>query len=280
MTSESTKKFFSPEDFKILFKESWPKTKLAENIASIVEDGLFKEFTKLRDEEAPARGKLDGKKYFMKTHTGCVTGKGGSNRFEEHLCMALWNSRKELNWSTQKTGNIQLLDYQFPLKAWREDKGIGKVDLLGMTEGGQLIVIEAKVQNIGNRTTDTPLFALIEGLRYTAIIQANLCSIIREAKERDITILNETPLLHLIAPESWWESWLFPDMENDKKEEWQMNFKKLLANVAKQLEIVTECFTLNVNRDDIIWTGTSKRRPVLEFNPSYSSVKIGESENP
>ena len=266
MTSDNSKKFFSPEGYNILFKKSWPKTKLAENIASIVEDGLVKEYTKLRDKEAPARGRLDGKKYFMETHSGCVTGKGGSNRFEEHLCMALWNRGKELNWSTPKTGNIQLLDYQFPLKAWQKDKGIGKVDLLGMTEGEQLIVIEAKVLNKDELTKDTPLFALMEGLRYTAIIQANLCSIIKEAKKlkEPKNILKNPPLLHLIAPESWWDYWKVIGT----KGEWQKDFKELLFKIEEKLKIRTECFALmNLTREDITWSGPEKRKPEIESDP-------------
>ena len=83
--TQTISKMISTDDYKILFTK-WLPTGLAENIASIVKDGLFEEYYKLHY-WAPKRGKAGKrKKHFMLEHEGFVTTcKGGSNRFEEHL---------------------------------------------------------------------------------------------------------------------------------------------------------------------------------------------------
>ena len=198
--------------------------------------------------------------------------------------MALWNQsqRKELTWPGRNTGDIQMLDYQFPLQAYDTDTGIGEVDLIGVTDRGQLTVIEAKVLN--NSSNDTPLYALVESLRYTAIVQANLETIIEEAKKRwDIIILDEPPILQLIAPKSWWEFWINPKSRwpktRGKKGEWEQNFKVLLANIEEELGIVTECFALkDLTMKCIEWKDPDEKRPEIQPNPFDCLVLIGEKE--
>ena len=93
-----------------------------------------------------------------------------------------------------------MLHYQFPLKAKQADKGIGKVDLLGATDRGHPIVIELKVKpekrsGGADARGDTPLRALMEGLRYAAIVEANLDVLAREAKSRfSVETVKEPPL--------------------------------------------------------------------------------------
>ena len=68
-------------------------------------------------------------------------------------------------------GSIELLDYQVPLKARRSDAGVGKIDIFGLNDSAIPVVIELKV--LGKGTPDTPLRALLEGLAYAAIVEAN-----------------------------------------------------------------------------------------------------------
>ena len=84
--------------------------------------------------------------------------------------MALWNL--DCRWPRLGGGHHRFLDYQVPLKAKRADYGIGKVDLLGVTDRGRLIVVELKYPRSGRG--DSPAQALMAGLRYAAIVEANL----------------------------------------------------------------------------------------------------------
>ncbi len=88
-----------------------------------------------------------------------------------------------------------MLDYQFPLQASRQDKKTGPIDLFGRNERHQFVVIEAKYK--GN--PETPHNALVQALRYTAIVQANLDVIRQEAREE---ILDEVPQIQLLATKS------------------------------------------------------------------------------
>lgn len=78
-------------------------------------------------ETAPSRHEA-GLRYFV-DHTS-VAGKTASNRAEEHLAADL-TARSPI---TTPRGSLELIDFQFPLKAYRSDRGLGKVDLLGLMD--------------------------------------------------------------------------------------------------------------------------------------------------
>ena len=154
-------------------------TNLVRNINNISRSKLHDEYGMLL-ECAPRRGDA-GKRYF-ENHNGVPTsGMRASPWSEEILAMALWNEKKA--WPRADGTEFFLLDYQFPLKAWRSDKDIGKIDLLGVTNQGRLMVIELKV----NDRRDTPVAAMLQGLRYAAIVQSNLNSI---AWELGLSLMN------------------------------------------------------------------------------------------
>jgi len=69
---------------------------------------------------------------------------GSSNRLEEHTAIALMNLDRL--WPLPCGGWFRLLDYQVPLKANQADARVGKIDLLGVSDGGGLVVVELKVQ--------------------------------------------------------------------------------------------------------------------------------------
>lgn len=260
--------------------DKWGTRGLANEIGNITNHKLIEEYGSLLA-NPPRRGEV-GKKYFIKTHNGCVSGKGGSNRFEEHLAMALWNQGRKLIWPCNK-GNIILLDYQFPLKAWLKDSKIGKVDLLGITKNGQLTIIELKVMGKNKYPSNSPLDALIQALRYAAIIEGNMDFIKKEAKKNwDIPELDDKPLIQLMAPKLWWDHWLKPESRRHKSMgDWQETFIELLAAIEDKLGLVTECFALkNLIDEDIDWKRTGENKPELppSGNPFHSLVRIGEKE--
>ena len=79
--------------------------------------------------------------------------------------MAIARSNMKGSWPCPDGGRFRLLDYQFPLKARQSDAGIGKVDLLGVTDRGRLTVIELKVKPPGdNARGESPVAALLPGL--------------------------------------------------------------------------------------------------------------------
>lgn len=271
---------FHPDDFPILFHDGLYKrtTGLADTIASLDRNDLFSEYKRLRG-CAPKRLER-GKSYFVE-HDGVISSLGDaekSNRKEEHLAIALWNLKE--HWPRPGNGRFRLLDYQFPLKASRSDQGIGKVDMLGLTDRGRLIIIELKVKprNAGSRG-DTPLLALMEGLRYAAIVEANRDVIAIEAKHQfkeDIT--DEPPIVQVFAPRAWWKGWF--DMEGSTRRcagDWEPAFARLATDIEEgRLGVPVECVALEDIEDGGITYGADGRAPTLGRAPALYPVRPGE----
>ena len=136
-------------------------------------------------------------------HTGSTPGGYASNRREE-VALALCDRNASWPWPG---GNwLRPLDYQFSLKARQNDAGIGKIDLLGVTDVGRLVVVELKVDGTGDSRSNPPPAALMEALRYAAIPQANQSIIASEAKAKfDALVSDEAlPAIMLLGTEAWW----------------------------------------------------------------------------
>ena len=99
----------------VLFRRDWSTTGLAKAISNIDRNDLSREHGELK-RRAPRRHAVP-KEYF-RGHEGRLSPRsettGGSNRFEEHLAIALWRM-----WRRPGMGRVRLLDYQVPLKAGR-----------------------------------------------------------------------------------------------------------------------------------------------------------------
>lgn len=147
-------------------------------------------------------------RYFV-GHTGEPSSGSYSNRREEHLAIALWNESRETGpMMVPVTSALELLDYQFPLKARRSDKGVGKVDLFGVLDSTKPCVIELKVHSIKPGMGDTPLRAFLEALAYCAIVEANAGDIAGEAFDLFGHEFSQSrPVLMLMAPEEYWTGW-------------------------------------------------------------------------
>lgn len=154
-------------------------TDFASTTARLSVEELVIQYTDLRD-TAPCRHHRK-KRYFEGRHG--ITGSGQqSNRREEHLAVALRNAFSRDRPTQLDNGQtLTLLDYQTPLKARRDNKGIGKVDLFGVIDGTLPCVIELKVPTTNGGVSDTPLRAFLEALAYCAVIEANSADISAEA---------------------------------------------------------------------------------------------------
>lgn len=121
-------------------------------------------------------------------------------RKEERWAMALFN-RASISIGGGKS--LSLVDYQMPLKAVRRDTGVGKVDLLGVCEDGVLAVIELKLAESREDRT----IALLEGMIYAAIIEANLRNIAAEVEARAGTEMKAVrPRIFIVAPPAYWSN--------------------------------------------------------------------------
>jgi hypothetical protein len=191
--------------------------------------------------EAPRRAER-GKDYFVEGHNGVTSSGSYSNRSEEHLAVALFNATKNgKDFSLADGQRLSFLDYQFPLKARQGDKGIGKVDLFCAIENSIPAVAELKVAGKNGQLGDTPLKALLEGLAYCAIVEANLEAIAREAKARfKINLTTGKPDLIVIAPNDYWSNYLKKDAAGD----WVKTLIKLVEKIKSRLKINTHFFSL------------------------------------
>ena len=260
----------SPGNFNILFKQKWHLTGLAEATSKVDQSALCDEYEELR-RCAPRRSC-----YFV-GHDGNLSTAARSNRSEEHLAIALWNLKE--CWPRLDSGWFRLLDYQFPLQAQQQDKDIGKVDLLGVTDKGRLMVIELKVKPKGkNNRGDSPAAALMQGLRYAAIVEANLKMIAAEVESRpggrfkDVTIVDESPIVQILAPESWWRAWFgLNDLTRKRSGDWEIKFCNLAGNVENRLGVTVECMALNSDAD--ITYGPDGKMPRLNPAPALCPVR-------
>lgn len=191
-------------------------------------------------DNAPNRANR-GKTYFG-SRSGITSSGSRTNRREEHLAVALYNASKEgreLRVSKEKL--LSIIDYQTPLKARYDDKGIGKIDLLGVLEPSELAVIELKVAKPDGGPSDTPLRALLEGLTYCALVEANLATIAQEVKTNlgiDITI--GRPTLIVMAPQDYWLAYL----NHKSSGEWPAALMQVVDWLDKHLGLTTYILSL------------------------------------
>ena len=148
--------------------------------------------------------------------------------------MALWNSTQEISPLALPGGaQLDLLDYQFPLKARQSDKGIGKVDLFGLIEKEKPCVIELKIHQEGKGKSDTPLRAFLEALAYCSIVEANITAIANEACAKFGHVFGgKKPTLMVMAPEAYWAAYV----NHRKAGDWW----PALKNLADQIEMLLE----------------------------------------
>ena len=84
------------------------------------------------------------------------------------------------------------------------DKGIGKIDLLGLCAANSaLAVVELKV---GGNFEDRRI-GLLEGLIYAAIVEANAAAIIPQVEQiKGHRVSQARPIILVVAPMDYWSS--------------------------------------------------------------------------
>ena len=190
----------------ILFARRWPKSSLSQDIGRMDVASYSQAYRSLK-EQAPSRAR--GRPY-LGERTGYPSTEGKTNRREEHVAMAMVNAQQ--GWPLPDGTQFELLDYQVPLKATRADHEIGKIDMFGLTEHGRAVVVELKVIGHSGGPSDPPPVALLEGLRYASIVDANLERLSDELRERfGREMVLERPEVLILGEEDWWSRWLLAD---------------------------------------------------------------------
>jgi hypothetical protein len=250
----------------LLFGSRWPARDLERAIASVNADALCAEYVALR-ENAPRRSQ-SGKSYFV-GHTGITSGTGATNRLEEHCAISLVNLGRR--WPRPDGGWFQLLDYRVPLKARQSDIGIGKIDLLGVTDAGRLVIVELKIEGQSGGRSDAPPAALMEGLRYAAMIEADFEAVTAEADNRfGVRLAPLPPIVQLLAPKAWWLRWL----ELPATGHWGPAFTKLATTIAAKTGVLIEHMAL----DDVeITYGLNGQAPRVNPIPNIHRVCLTDA---
>ncbi|MXX06726.1 MAG: hypothetical protein F4Z71_08200 [Gammaproteobacteria bacterium] len=142
------------------------------------------------------------------------------------------------------------------------------MDLLGVTTDGRLAIIELKVKPRNGARGDAPVYALMEGLRYAAVVQANMVAIRTEVKDGfGIEISDRAPIVQILAPEDWWSGWR--DMHQStrlKAGNWESCFADLASRLEGRLGVTVECASLtDLGLTDIKWEVGQPRLPRLQF---------------
>ena len=180
-----------------------------------------------------------GKRYLY-GRTG-VPGSGAwSNRREEHLAVALYNaSRDGAAFTLPDRRPLEIIDYQMPLKARRGDHGIGKVDLFAVADGRLPCVVELKVAGKRPRRGDTPLRALLEGLAYCAIVEANIADIASEAAKHH-ALKTCRPALVVMAPDDYWAGYA----DHPRAGAWHSAVRSLISGLGDTLRLEVHLLAL------------------------------------
>lgn len=187
----------------LLFTRRWPKFSMAQDVAKMDISAYFQAYQSL-SEQAPRRA--FGQPY-LGGRSGYPSTEGVTNRREEHFSIAMVNSQQ--NWLLPDGTVFELIDYQVPLKAKRSDRDIGKIDMFGLTEHGRAVLVELKVIGHSGGSSDPPPVALLKGLRYASIFEANLQRIADELRETfGRHMILERPDIVVLGEADWWSRWL------------------------------------------------------------------------
>ncbi len=221
--------------------------------------GICEDYAELRS-TAPLRFKR-GKTYFIASHNGIPSSGESSNRKEEHLAIAMYNaSRSGKQFELPDGRNLDVMDYQTPLKSKQSDRGIGKVDLFGVVDKTLPTVIELKVEGQNGSHSDTPLRALLEGLAYCAIVEANISAIAEEALSKfGLSFSATRPILTVMAPEKYWSRYL----KNSRTGSWLPELMRVIDGLKRQLELEVHLIALKGAEFDM---GLGRMHPVLRGN--------------
>lgn len=221
-----------------------------------------------------------GKKY-LASHPKPPTSRR-NNKDAEHFAMALLAASREgegQGLELPAGGALTLVDYQVPLATAAPDKalgdadpnkGIGKVDLLALLPDDRLAVVVVKyVPPSATRggTGDTPLRALLEGLAWTAIVDANREAIAEEVQAATgRTVSSEPPALLLLGSSRYWE--ICRKREAQKGAAWIRELDRIAREVPEITGVEIVYLGLDVEGDPG-WDYADEG-PVLQASPQLA----------
>jgi hypothetical protein len=147
------------------------------------------------------------------------------------------------------------LEYQVKIKTGPADapdtKGLGRIDLLGVTSDDRLTVVKLRV--LGPSETrcgvgDTPLRAFLELLALCAVAQANHAALKSEIAERfGRTLSDAPPLCILLASPVYWK--LCRRRESQRGAAWIRELERLAQEVERTLSIGVRFLSLELPGD-------------------------------
>jgi hypothetical protein len=211
-----------------------------------------------QQEVANAPKRYDAGKKFLAGQKGFVSRGGTAGRPHEHLSMALVNRFRAvgegLDLPAAPAGDtLEAFAYQVPLKVRQTDpdKRIGKVDLIGaIPEDRMAIVVLKYVSPTATRgsTGDTPLRALLEGLAYTAIVQANRHEVLGEIDAvYGRKLAEDPPILIVLGNTRYWE--LCRKREAQRGAAWINQMERLAQETDLNLGIEVRYYGLKLQGD-------------------------------
>ena len=250
-----------------LFRTRWPATGLEDSIVSVDADELADEYREL-GKAAPQRSE----QYFSRKRNGTTAERSPDTRgiqWEPRYAIALWNLKHR--WPRRNGGWHRFLDYQTPLRARKAD-GIGEIDLFGITDRGRSMVVELKYPR--KNSPDSPMLALMEGLRYAAAVEANLRPIAAEIRKKcGVTQVDDAtpPIVQILAPISWWRHWIKTKAAGD----WGPALARLASDVEERVGVSVECMATEETPQ--LALGLNGRKPSFDRPPTLSAVHLDQN---
>ena len=241
----------------LLFRDDWPADGL-ELEDSVNADALADEYRSLQNDASRRPS------YFRPQHNGTTAERQADTprvQWEPRYAMALWNLKQRQ--PRPGDGWQYFLDYQVPLNPVRSNQDI---DLLGTTDRGRLIVVELKSPR--DSRGQSPVHALMQGLRYAAIVEANLHTIAREAWKRFGCEVDAEapPIVQVLGTISWWRNWLDAG-------DWNLPFAKLASAFEARTGVTVECLATDTDVAAAV-DGLRRRRPEISPPPTFHAVRL------
>lgn len=175
---------------------------------------------------APRRPR-DGKEFFVERRSRRIRRKDPKPT-EDILEMALVNSHAQL---PIRSGDVTVLMRQFPLFSSGSRKGVRAVDLVGHHEH-RLWVIELKAQP-SDEYGESPARALLEGLIYAAVVEANNTEVAEELRLKfDLEHRHPRPGIMIAAPSAYWMKWTPTPVTG----EWWIQYTRLAAELSESID--------------------------------------------
>ena len=116
------------------------------------------------------------------------------------------------------------------------------------------MVVELKIGRKHSARGDSPVLALMEGLRYAAVVRANLRGIADEARPGDCPC-DEPPIVQILGTGCWWNGWCgMTEGTRRKVGRWRPRFLELSARLEDRIGIAIECALLRgTEPGDVTW---------------------------